>query len=280
MKLQVWVAFAAGLLAGDVAIAAQPATARFRVEQVIRVETTTAQARQLLGATHLEPVRSALEARVRFTLEQQLQSGGPPVAGLWRFSRVEVEGPRRDSSAGDAEVERSLALGLELMRQLEGREVSGNFRDLPGFPLGEAEPKRLSDWMRWATLGSFAGIEADPLNASGHHGEAVATYQIRWLRSAFRQAPCHVQEARWTLPIAPAAGAVPAELAAEGVEARTHFAAQSLEWVTQENPELMYAERSGVRETYWSLEKVQRPELQQLVFRLRLVVQVRVERIP
>ncbi|MFQ5724389.1 MAG: hypothetical protein ACE5G6_07840, partial [Terriglobia bacterium] len=89
---------------------------------------------------------------------------------------------------------------------------------------------------------------------------------------------CHVQQASWTVPVQP--GSVPADLAAQGVEARTHFAAQSLEWVSREHPALIYSERSAVRETSWELKNVERPELRRLVFRLRLVVEVRVERLP
>ncbi|MGH9804439.1 MAG: hypothetical protein ACRD4D_04645, partial [Candidatus Acidiferrales bacterium] len=100
------------------------------------------------------------------------------------------------------------------------------------------------------------------------------------LRSEFRRVPCHVQQARWAVPVTPAPESLPETLAAEGVEARTHFAAQSLEWVSQEKPTLIYAERSGVRETYWDMKKVSQPALRDQVLRLRLSVELRLERLP
>lgn len=273
------IALASGALDGR----AQAEVKRYRVEQVIRLETTSAVVKPLPGRVRATPTQSAVEARVRFVLEQKLEEGQTPPRGVWRFREVEVEGPRAEpAETTNPGVERVFTLGLEWMRRLEGQDFSGFFEDVPMFPLGEAPPPWMTSWLRWAQLGSFAGVDGSSL-INGREDNPPRTrpaYQIQWLRSEFRRVPCHVQLARWVAPVAPAPESVPAELAAEGVEARTHFSAQSLEWVSQENPGLIYAERSGVRETYWTLEKVQKPELQELVFRLRLVVQVRVERMP
>lgn len=256
-----------------VAAQAEPPAARYRVEQVFRLETTSAEAQPLPGRLRTEPVRTAVEGRVRFVLERQ--------QGQWHFRAVETEGPRTEPpEKPNAPVERVLALGLAWMNRLEGQEFSGTLSEVPVFPLGEPAPRWLTEWLRWAQTGNFAGVEGSPIGFTGDDGASAPAYHVQWLRSEFRQAPCHVQQARWVTPMQAAASVVPAELAAEGVEARTYFAAQSLEWVSQENPALMYAERSAVRETFWSLEKVKNPQLQELVFRLRLVVQVRVERLP
>ena len=270
---------AAALFAGltlGAAPEAPPPPVRYRVEQVFRLETTTAR-------PQAEPATTAVEGRVRFLLEQQLEEAGPPVRGVWRIAEVHVEGPRTEpADKGDPRVERTMALGLEWLRRQEGQEFHGDFLDLPVFPLGEAAPAYLTHWLRWAQTGVFAGVREDPLRFARQDSSDTLpfAYQVRWLRSEFRQAPCHVQQARWTLAVQPAPGSVPADLAAEGVEARTHFAALSLEWVSQDNPRLIYAERSGVRETFWNLEKVKKAELRELVFRLRFSVQVRVERLP
>src|SRR3990167_1260865 len=253
-----------------------PPPVRYRVEQVFRLETTTAR-------PQAEPATTAVEGRVRFLLEQQLEEAGPPVRGVWRIAEVHVEGPRTEpADKGDPRVERTMALGLEWLRRQEGQEFHGDFLDLPVFPLGEAAPAYLTHGLRGAQTGVFAGVREAPLRFARQDSSdnLPFAYQVRWLRSEFRQAPCHVQQARWTLAVQPAPGSVPADLAAEGVEARTHFAALSLEWVSQDNPRLIYAERSGVRETFWNLEKVKKAELRELVFRLRFSVQVRVERLP
>lgn len=289
---------AAGLLpilvlggASDAGGGGKSGLVRYRVEQVLRLETTSAEPQPLPGRLHTDPVTTAVEGRVRLVLEQRLK---PAAAGqgTWRFTQVEVEGPRTEPlDATNPEVERALGLGLNWMRRLEGQEYEGAIADLPVLPLGEAGPPWLTAWLRWAQTGSFAGIEADPvvfpLLAEGEapaeiprEGSTQGAYEVGWLRSEFRQRLCHVQRARWTLPVEPAPDSLSAGLAAEGVEARTHFAAQSLEWVSQQDPTLIYAERSGVRETFWDMEKVTRPELRGLVFRLRLGVQVRVERLP
>jgi len=256
-----------------------PAPARYRVEQVFRLETTTARPQG-------EPATTAVEGRVRLVLEQRLQPGNP-LRGVWRFAEVEVEGPRSEpAEAKDARTERALALGLAWMKQLEGKEFTGPLADLPVLPLGEARPAWLTAWLRWAQTGGFSGREGNPVpwtsavETEGTPPDPAVAYELRWLRSEFRQAPCHVQQARWTLPVGPAPGSVTPDLAADGVEARTHFSALSLEWVSQDNPALVYAERSGVRETFWNLEKVKKPELRELVFRLRFSVKVRVERLP
>lgn len=260
----------------------EPPSARYRVEQVFRLETTSAQAQPVPGRLRAEPVVRATEGRVRFVLEQSLEKGTPR-RGHWRIARVEVEGPRTEpAEAANPEVERALALGLAWMKQLDGQEFSGAVPELPVLPLGEASPPWLTNWLRWAQTGTFSGVEADPVEpvAFAKPHPAAAAYGVEWLRSDSRQALCHVQQARWVVPVQEAPGSVPASLAEQGVEARTHFSAQSLEWVTQDNPTLVHAERSGVRETYWRLEKVKAPELRQLVFRLRFAVQVRVERLP
>lgn len=272
---------AAALFAGlSLGVAPEAPPVRYRVEQVFRLETTTAR-------PQAEPATTAVEGRVRFLLEQQLEEAGPPVSGVWRIAEVHVEGPRTEpADKGDPRVERTMALGLQWLRRQEGQEFHGDFLDLPVFPLGEAAPPYLTHWLRWAQAGGFSGREGNHVpwtlgvNSEGTPPDPAVAYELRWLRSEFRQVPCHVQQARWTLAVQPAPGSVPGDLAAEGVEARTHFAALSLEWVSQDNPRLIYAERSGVRETFWNLEKVKQAELRELVFRLRFSVQVRVERLP
>lgn len=277
------------LATGGLPGGAHPSFIRYRVEQVFRLETTTAEARPLPGRLRAEPVTTAMEGRVRLVLEQRGEekpAGRASQSGArvtWRFTQVEVEGPSAEpAGATNPEVERALVLGLAWMRQLEGKEFTGLVSDLPVLPLGEAPPGWLTAWLRWAQTGGFAGVDSSPveLPASSEPGAAATTYQVQWLRSDFRQELCHVQQARWVVPVQAAPASVSPELAAEGVEARTHFAATSLEWVSQDNPELVYAERSAVRETYWNLEKVRKPELRELVFRLRFAVQVRVERLP
>lgn len=264
----------------------QPPPTRYRVEQVFRLETTTVQAQPASPGAHPQPVTTAVEGRVRLVLEH-LPEPGAAGRGIWRFRQVEVEGPRTEPKENaDPRAERPLALGLAWLRQLEGQEFSGAITDLPVLPLGEAPPAWLTAWLRWAQTGSFAGVDSNPVAfpQSGDPATAseapAASYQVRWLRSEFRQEPCHVQQALWAVPGEAAPGSVTPDLAAEGVEARTHFAAQSLEWIAQDKPELVYAKRSGVRETFWNLEKVKRPELRELIFRLRFAVEVRIERLP
>jgi hypothetical protein len=281
-KWQVAVAVLFLLGVGDVGRGAEPLVARYRVEQLFRLETTSAEPQPLPGRVRADPVTTAVEGRVRLVLEQRLEPG-TPARGAWRFTQVEVEGPRSEPpEASNPGVERALRLGLDWMRRLAGEEFSGSVADLPVIPLGEATPAWLTSWLRWAQIGSFAGVEGSPVDFPSASGAEPlsATYAVEWLRSEFRQRLCHVQRARWTLPVAPAATSLPPSLAAEGVEARTHFAAQSLEWVTQQDPTLIYAERSGVREIFWDMEKVSKPELRNLVFRLRLAVETRVERMP
>lgn len=269
-------ALATGLSLG---VAAEAPPVRYRVEQVFRLETTAAR-------PQAEPATTAVEGRVRFLLEQRLEQDAPR-RGVWRFANVETDGPRTSpAEAKDARTEHALALGLAWLKQLEGQEFGGTLSELPVLPLGEAPPPWLTEWLGWAETGTFSGREADPVawrtpaEGEGNPSEPPVAYQVRWLRSEFRQVPCHVQQARWTLAVQPAPSSLPADLAAEGVEARTHFSALSLEWVSQEDPALIHAERSGVRETFWNLEKVKKPELRELVFRLRFSVQVRVERLP
>ncbi|MBI2956717.1 MAG: hypothetical protein HYY26_05335 [Acidobacteria bacterium] len=256
--------------------AAEPAPNRYRVEQVIRLETTTAQ------GGDARPMTTVVEGRVRFLLEQELEASQPGY-GSWRFTQVEVSGPRTEPpERADPGVERALVLGLDWMRRLEGQHFSGSLSDVPVIPLGEPAPPWLTEWLRWAQTGSFAGVEANPVaqRPPDGSGEPPVVYEVRWVRREFRQQPCHVQQARWATPVRAAPGSLSASLASEGVEARSYFAGHSLEWVAQEAPALIYAERSAARETFWSLEKVQKPELQGLVFRLRLAVEVRVERLP
>lgn len=261
------------LLLGS-ASAGQPPLSRYRVEQIVRLETTSAQAQPLPGRLRADPVTTVVEGRVRLVLEQRAAGEGAGQSS-WRCAQVEIEGPRTEpAAAGSADVERALALGLGWMQQLDGQEFAGALADLPVLPLGEAAPAWLTSWLRWAQTGSYSSPDQDPVFSP------AANYELEWLRSESRQRLCHVQRARWTLPVTPAPGSLPASLVAEGVEAYTHFAAQSLEWVAQDDPVLVYAERSGVRETFWSLGKVKKPELRELVFRLRLGVEVRLERLP
>jgi len=275
----------AALLLGLLSSAAvsQPEPARYRVEQVFRLETVLAQPRA--GQENQPPVTTLVEGRFRFVLEQRLNEEEPEF-GTWRFTRVELERLRKEPPGGETSAaERALALGLLSMRRLEGKEFTVGVGELPVLPLGEAAPAWLTAWLRWAQMGSFAGVGVNPVNLpaagepGGEGGSPPLTYDLRWRRSDFRQQPCHVQEARWTAPTLPAPGAVTPELAAEGVEARTRFSAMSLEWVAQENPALVYAERSALRETFWDLQHVQKPELREMVFRVRLSVQVRIERL-
>src|SRR3990172_10695456 len=80
---------AAALFAGlslGAAPEAPPPPVRYRVEQVFRLETTTAR-------PQAEPATTAVEGRVRFLLEQRLEEGVPP-RGAWRFIEVESDGPR------------------------------------------------------------------------------------------------------------------------------------------------------------------------------------------
>jgi len=270
------------LLAGASAVGAEEPVARYRVEQVLRLETLSAEERPVPGRMPAEPVRTSVRGRLVLVLEQRIEPGQPS-RGAWRFTQVEVEPPHTEPAGrADAGVERVFVLAMDWMKRLEGQEFSGELSELPVLPLGESAPPWLTSWLRWAQTGAFSGLEGDPANVgAAADSPAPASYQLNWLRSDFRRVPCHVQQARWAVArqVGPPES-LPPTLAAEGVEARTHFAAQSLEWVSQENPTLIYAERSGVRETYWSLAGVEKPELKELVFRLRLAVEVRVERLP
>ena len=270
------------LLVGALAAGAEEPVARYRVEQVLRLETLSAEERPVPGRMPAEPVRTSVRGRLILVLEQRAEPGQPG-RGAWRFTQVEIEPPQTEPAGrADSGVERVFILAMGWMKRLEGQEFSGSLSELPVLPLGESAPSWLTSWLRWAQTGAFSGLEGDPAGvvAATPDNPVPVSYQLNWLRSDFRRVPCHVQQARWAVPVTPAPESLPPTLAAEGVEARTHFAAQSLEWVSQENPTLIYAERSGVRETYWSLAGVEKPELKELVFRLRLAVEVRVERLP
>lgn len=248
-------------------------TVRYHVEQVVRLETTSAPEAPPPGRLWPPPVTKAVEGRFRYVLERR--PADSTAADTWRLTDVETEGPRTEPvEARDAGVERVFQMGLSWIRNLQGREFKGGPEELPTFPLGEAAPPWLTTWLQWAQSGGFADRERNPVSMP------EASYQVEWLRSETRQTLCHVQRVRWAEPVAEAPESLPSSLAAAGVEARTLFAAQSLEWVAQDRPVLIYAERSGVRETYWELEKVSQPELRHLVFRLRLSVDLRLERLP
>ncbi|HXE74068.1 MAG TPA: hypothetical protein VNN18_00335 [Candidatus Xenobia bacterium] len=255
-------------------------TSRYRVEQVFRLETFSQEELEVPGRLRTEPVSTAYLGRFRFVLEQ---TGDTARGAKWKVTQVEAEAPSTEPpERADAGIERVLKMGLDWMKRLEGQEFTGSWRDLPVLPLGESAPAWLTTWLRWAQTGALSGTEGDPVGLATTLKQEPSSlaYQLQWLRAETRQVPCHVQQARWTLPPGPADESLPPQLAARGVEAHVQFAAQSLEWVSQENPTLIYAERSGLRETFWTLEKVDKPELQELVFRLRLVMQVRVERLP
>ncbi len=260
----------------------EPQPPRYRVEQVFRLETFSAEELAVPGRLRTEPVSTAYVGRFHFVLEQTADARAPG-GQAWKFTQVETEPPSTEPpERADAGVERVLAMALDWMKQLEGQEFSGPLSDLPALPLGESAPAWLTAWLRWAQTGGFSGAEGDPagLAAALKVDPSPVSYQLQWLRGESRQVPCHVQQARWAVAATPAADSLPPQLAAQGVEAHTTFAAQSLEWVSQESPTLIYAERSGTRETFWTLEKVDKPELQEMVFRLRLVMQVRVQRLP
>ncbi len=278
------VAFAALVLFGfaSSSVAQEAAPARYRVEQVFRLETLSAEEMALPGRLRTEPVTTAYVGRFRFVLEQSADAAAP-ADKRWKFTQVEIEPPATEPpERADAGVERVLQMGLDWMKRLDGQEFSTPLSDLPVMPLGESAPAWLTTWLRWAQTGGFSGTESDPVGLAAvlKVEPSPVSYQLQWLRAESRHVPCHVQQARWAIPPGPADDSLPAQLAAQGVEAHTSFAAQSLEWVSQESPTLIYAERSGTRNTFWTLEKVDRPELKELVFRLRLVMQVRVERMP
>jgi len=270
------------IAAGATTSRAEEPAARYRVEQVLRLETVSAEERPAPGRMPAEPVRTSVRGRLVILLEQR-PDPEQPGRGTWRFAQVETEPPQTEPAGrADAGVERVFSLAMAWMKRLEGQEFNGSLSELPVLPLGESAPPWLSSWLRWAQTGAFSGVEGDPANVAAADADnpSPVSYQLNWLRGEFRRVPCHVQQARWAVPVTPAPDSLPPTLAAEGVEARTHFAAQSLEWVSQESPTLIYAERSGVRETFWSLAGVEKPELKELVFRLRLAVEVRVERLP
>jgi hypothetical protein len=266
--------------AGTIFARAEEPVLRYRVEQVLRLETMSVEERPTPERLPAEPLRTRVRGRLWMVLEQRRE----PASGrnTWRFTQVEIELPQTEPAGrADEGVERVFLMALGFVKRLEGQEFTGPLSQLPVLPLGESAPPWLTSWLRWAQTGAFSGIEGDPAGIGEAAGDnPPVSYQLNWLRGEFRRVPCHVQQARWTIPVTPAPDSLPASLAAEGVEAYTHFAAQSLEWVSQENPTLIYAERSGVRETFWSLAGVERPELKELVFRLRLAVEVRVERLP
>lgn len=270
-------------LAGPLAGRAEEPVVRYRVEQVLRLETLSVEELPAPGRMPAEPVRTSVRGRLLMVLEQRPEPGATG-RGTWRFTQVEIEPPQTEPAGrADAGVERVFILAMGWMKRLEGQEFSGSLSELPALPLGESAPPWLTSWLRWAQTGVFSGLEGDPARVAEAAGDNTGpvSYQLNWLRSEFRRVPCHVQQARWAVvrQVGPPES-LPQSLAAEGVEAHTHFAAQSLEWVSQENPTLIYAERSGVRETFWSLAGVEKPELKELVFRLRLGVEVRVERLP
>lgn len=277
-------AFAALVLLGFASAsgAQTEAPARYRVDQVFRLETLSAEEMALPGRLRAEPVTTAYIGRFRFVLEQSTDATAPG-GKKWKFAQVEIEPPTTEPpERADAGVERVLQMGLDWMKRLDGQEFSGAVSELPAMPLGESAPAWLTTWLRWAQTGGFSGTESDPIGLAAmlKVDPSPVSYQLQWLRAESRQVPCHVQQARWAIPPVPADDSLPAQLVAQGVEAHTSFSAQSLEWVSQESPTLIYAERSGTRDTSWTLEKVDRPELKELVFRLRLVMQVRVERLP
>jgi len=264
-----------GLLSSAaVAAAEEPPATRYRVEQVVRLETTsTPDTPPPPGQLWPPPVTTSVEGRFRYVLEHRAGDATGP--GSWRLQRVETEGPRTEPAEARQEgVERVFVLGLNWMHNLEGREFAGGLEELPVFPLGETPPPWLATWMQWAQTGNFSDRERNPVALP------EADYSVEWLRSETRQTLCHVQRARWAQPVADVTDSLPAQMVAAGVEARTHFAAQSLEWVAQDQPALIYAERSGVRETYWDMKKVSQPALRDQVLRLRLSVELRLERLP
>jgi hypothetical protein len=260
---------------------AQEPGARYRVEQVLRLETLSVEEKPVPGRMAAEPVRTSVRGRLRMVLEQRHHPEAPERVA-WRFAQVEFDPPQTEPAGrADEGVERVFLLAMGFMKRLEGQEFDGHLNELPVLPLGESAPPWLASWLRWAQTGSIAGLDGDPANVSEAAADAPrVSYQLNWLRSDFRQVPCHVQQARWAAPVVSAQDSLPASLAAEGVSASTYFAAQSLEWVSQQAPVLIYAERSGVRETFWTLAAADKPDLEELVWRLRLAVEVRVERLP
>ena len=203
-------------------------------------------------------------------------------AGAWRFDNVEIAAPRADPpGSASANAEQALATALASIARLDGQTLRGKISELTVIPLGETPPEWLTSWLRFAGTGLLSPAHSDPVvfPAATDTREEVA-YQLRWLRSEFRQELCHVQQARWTAPLQPAQASLPEALAAQGVVARTHFAAHSLEWVSQATGELVRAERSAARETSYTLENVAQPELRAVAFRLRLAVTLRLDRLP
>ncbi len=271
---------------------------RYRVEQVVRLESFATITDEETG--ELSRGMIAAEGRVRFQLTEERYAQGPP---LFRFSEVTVERP---TVTGGGELvmgmQAAMAMGLESLRRLEGREVEGDFSALPVFPLGESDPPWLTAWLRWAQTGNFSGIEGSPVALPGAkdrdkdndeskaENHTASSYQIKWLRTETRGQQgvlCHVQQSRWSVPVQEAPGSLSPALAEKGVVARTYFAGQSLEWIAQNDPYLVFAERSAVRETFWDLSSVQDAELLEQMptaagrpFRMRLTVQVRVEHLP
>ena len=250
---------------------------RYRVEQTVQVETTSAEPVRVLTWTLPEPVSTRVEGRVVFILVRRGQ-------GDWQLEKIELAPMRAEPSvAANAPAATSLAAALVAFAQQEGKTFWGDWRALPVLGLGEGKPAWLSGWLQWAQAGLAAPAEADPLTLVAPKAKSptlLARYVHRRLRSDFRQEVCGVEQVRWLLPAQATPSAVSAELATAGIEARTHFAAESLEWLGQQSGELIYAERSAVRETFWDLEKVTKPGLRQLGFRYRLGVTLRVERLP
>jgi hypothetical protein len=245
--------------AGTIFARAEEPVLRYRVEQVLRLETMSVEERPTPERLPAEPLRTRVRGRLWMVLEQRRE----PASGrnTWRFTQVEIELPQTEPAGrADEGVERVFLMALGFVKRLEGQEFTGPLSQLPVLPLGESAPPWLTSWLRWAQTGAFSGIEGDPAGIGEAAGDnPPVSYQLNWLRGEFRRVPCHVQQARWTIPVTPAPDLLP---------------------VSQENPTLIYAERSGVRETFWSLAGVERPELKELVFRLRLAVEVRVERLP
>jgi len=182
------------LSSAAVAGAEVPSVTRYRVEQVVRLETTsTPDTPPPPGQLWPPPVTTAVEGRLRYVLEHR--AGGAAGPGNWRLRQVETEGPRTEPAEARQEgVERAFVLGLNWMRNLEGREFAGGLEELPVFPLGETAPPWLATWMQWAQTGNFADRERNPVALP------EAAYQVEWLRSETRQTLCHVQRARWAQP--------------------------------------------------------------------------------
>ena len=185
----------------------EPQPTRYRVEQVFRLETFSAEELAVPGRLRTEPVATAYVGRFRFILEQT-QDAKALAGRRWKFTQVEIEPPTTEPpERADAGVERVLRMSLDWMQRLDGQEFSDPLSDLPALPLGESAPAWLTAWLRWAQTGGFSGTEGDPagLAAALKASPSPVSYQLQWLRGESRQVPCHVQQARWTVPVGPAA---------------------------------------------------------------------------